>query len=494
MSSTNPIGSTTMPDLFLNAGNLDRAMNGDQDKWTDRFGIERITYSYMERVTKNGQGLILSREALKRSYAEAGLNLVDGSFEEGAYLNFSTDVLLQESTGLVFQWTGEYPKMVVKNTVPSNEWVQTSKSLRGTFVSSDGKGLNNFFAGGAWTGSDAESGAVFNSTGAIYTNASRWRFSLKETEKTKDPTIWLNKRTVLDRADGVNRWDAGNIYAALDKVGGDAYCASISGIGRHLAGEGDVIGLHGRSYGYHGKSKVWGGWFYAASRPDPVGGDNESIIDLIGIEINMNNNRKSVSYTPEAGKGLYRGLIVATADGSKNCHIGIDVVAQLSTNAAPWYVGMRVRQDSIMPFDSSEGDLAAGILIEGSSSLAKRYPGIVLRNGCFHVGIDLSQVDTIDNNSALVLKNNDRIRWGTRTSSRYISASTDTAMVNFNNYAIAINNIKVLGERQLGLFALTGTSSGASINTETCTLQELARYVKKFSDNAINSGWTGPTN
>lgn len=144
MSSTNPIGSTTMPDLFLNAGNLDRAMNSDLDNWTDRFGVQRITFSYMERVTKNGQGLILSREALKRTYAEAGLNLVEGSFEEGGTLNFPNDVLLQQNTGLVFEWTGTFPKPVPKDSQPTAGWVRSVKLQKTILASGIGCTLLGF--------------------------------------------------------------------------------------------------------------------------------------------------------------------------------------------------------------------------------------------------------------------------------------------------------------------------------------------------------------
>ena len=42
------------------------------------------------------------REALRRSYAEAGYNLVDGSFEAGGALVNANDVLLQERTGKAF--------------------------------------------------------------------------------------------------------------------------------------------------------------------------------------------------------------------------------------------------------------------------------------------------------------------------------------------------------------------------------------------------------
>ena len=45
---------------------------------------------------------VQAREALRRSYAEAGYNLVNGSFEAGGTLVNANDVLLQERTGKVF--------------------------------------------------------------------------------------------------------------------------------------------------------------------------------------------------------------------------------------------------------------------------------------------------------------------------------------------------------------------------------------------------------
>lgn len=44
-------------------------------------------------------------EALRRSYAEAGLNLVDGSFEEGGTLTSATDVLLHKASGIEYSGT-----------------------------------------------------------------------------------------------------------------------------------------------------------------------------------------------------------------------------------------------------------------------------------------------------------------------------------------------------------------------------------------------------
>jgi len=50
-----------------------------------------------------------------------------------------------------------------------------------------------------------------------------------------------------------------------------------------------------------------------------------------------------------------------------------------------------------------------------------------------------------------------------------------------------------LGPRVTGINALTGTADGATKNTETVTLAELARYVKKVTDALITHGMIGPT-
>lgn len=73
-----------------------------------------------------------SREALRRTYQEAGLNLVDGSFEEGGELKDQNDVLLYEKTGKVYSWNSVFPKLVDKNSTPDNldsEWTERSGIL-----------------------------------------------------------------------------------------------------------------------------------------------------------------------------------------------------------------------------------------------------------------------------------------------------------------------------------------------------------------------------
>lgn len=50
-----------------------------------------------------------TREAIRRSYAEAGDTLVSGSFATGGTLTSTSDVLLNEADGKAYSWNGTYP-------------------------------------------------------------------------------------------------------------------------------------------------------------------------------------------------------------------------------------------------------------------------------------------------------------------------------------------------------------------------------------------------
>ncbi|MGL5014998.1 MAG: GDSL-type esterase/lipase family protein, partial [Bacteroidales bacterium] len=82
-------------------------------------------------------------EALIRSYDEAGYNLATGSFEKGGTLNTSTDVLLYESNGKAYLWTGALPKSVppasspytTGGVSPTGSWEDvSSNSLKGNLA------------------------------------------------------------------------------------------------------------------------------------------------------------------------------------------------------------------------------------------------------------------------------------------------------------------------------------------------------------------------
>lgn len=157
----NPIGSDNQLDLQDNAISFDYAMNSPAALWQDRFGKQHKTvqqalkdvgfkpagfdfvtggtlgigdrdkcvfyptdgywYSWNGQLPyvvpanssptpggKKGWGVVtrdervIAREALRRTYLEAGYNLVEGSFEQGAILTNVNDVLLHGSSGKVF--------------------------------------------------------------------------------------------------------------------------------------------------------------------------------------------------------------------------------------------------------------------------------------------------------------------------------------------------------------------------------------------------------
>lgn len=66
-------------------------------------------------------------EALRRSYADAGLTLVDGSFEDGGVLTNVTDILLHKVSGVAYSWSGALPKIVAAGTLPSSDVKFVSK-------------------------------------------------------------------------------------------------------------------------------------------------------------------------------------------------------------------------------------------------------------------------------------------------------------------------------------------------------------------------------
>lgn len=86
------------------------------------------------------------REQWRRSLAEAGLSLVDGSFEEGATANNKTDVVWHIAGGQCYSWGGAFPKSVPAKSTPTSSggvglgaWLGVwDASLRADLASNDG--------------------------------------------------------------------------------------------------------------------------------------------------------------------------------------------------------------------------------------------------------------------------------------------------------------------------------------------------------------------
>lgn len=120
-----------------------------------------------------------AREALRRSYAEAGYPLVEGSFEVGGTLTSTSDVLLYEANGQAYSWTGAYPVgglVVTPETNPLSDPVNwQSRSLlilRSQFMD----GGNNIYeiAASAHVPSGLDLTGVINETLSIAALWDKW--------------------------------------------------------------------------------------------------------------------------------------------------------------------------------------------------------------------------------------------------------------------------------------------------------------------------------
>jgi hypothetical protein len=178
----NPLGSKDILDLYDNSETIDNFVNSQQDETPDRFGQKRLTLAGLirrsmalrneindfsgaltfrpewsdvpmnvsEGVGGEGGALnlqaealgnrseinkVTSREALRRSYAEAGYNLVSGSFEAGGTLVNANDVLIHEASGKAFSGPAGVVDAGTDPTLPSSVYVsRTDAVLRGELV------------------------------------------------------------------------------------------------------------------------------------------------------------------------------------------------------------------------------------------------------------------------------------------------------------------------------------------------------------------------
>lgn len=357
----NPIGSSATEDLQDNAISFDYAMNSPAALWQDRFGKQHKTvqqalkdvgfkpagfdfvsggtlgigdrdkcvfyptdgywYSWNGKlpyvvpvnssptpggkkgwkpVIKNSG--VIEREALRRTYQEVGLNLVDGSFEKGGVLVSANDVLLHEATGKCYSGN---PGTVTPGTLPtSGGFVDKSTSvLRSLFLSELDKpkyqGVSNpntkairgdvwaYRSILAWDSTDIESDK-FDQTDTIYyrfpqilklpsgaliivvstmhksnrdlgqDNAGQYDLTVKWS--FNNGVTWENKKTIAQFGPGFQNADATMFYdQARDRVWCFfTSCKGKTGVGFSQAGKTDPDSSSQIYYTYsNGESNAW---------------------------------------------------------------------------------------------------------------------------------------------------------------------------------------------------------------------------------------------
>lgn len=102
----NPIPSESPRDLKFNAGKIDEIVNSQEEAYSDRFGLARLTWAGIEAMSK---------EALS-NYGYVNVE----SFEDGATLTAANQVLHYVTGGEYYRWNGTYPKVVPAGSTPQS--------------------------------------------------------------------------------------------------------------------------------------------------------------------------------------------------------------------------------------------------------------------------------------------------------------------------------------------------------------------------------------
>src|SRR5690554_254901 len=77
----NPIDSKAFPDFQDNVKNLDLAVNSQEDSWEDRFRVDRMTLSSMERAFTDAQGQRSAEFEADQAYREGAFDSAQDSRE-----------------------------------------------------------------------------------------------------------------------------------------------------------------------------------------------------------------------------------------------------------------------------------------------------------------------------------------------------------------------------------------------------------------------------
>lgn len=361
--------------------------------------------------------------------------------------------------------------------------------LRRIFDGPNGKGLNNFYGGGGWTGSDAGSGNFYDNPNHTSTNALRQRWRIPAGEAT-DPVFWWQKETTANVTDG---WEQGTFYSALIKSGGSAFGCASTDFAEYNGGSGDLIARNCRTHLNSPGSAGFALWAYTkVSHP--------SVSRAAGAEISINNGAIEPSWIAEAsgdpaGIGAMTALNLGVADGLYGIHHAVRIPNKGANDFKRPWTGILMGQNSIKPADANGNGEA--IRLRGASFTSGRYGALALGDDTgaqmFSYGIRSIHAD-FSNNALIWAKNDQKIVWGTdKAGSSYISWDTASDTLRIGRNGLSVGNNKVLGARVTGVFSMTGTADGAAKNTETVTLPELARYVKKVFDALIAHGMISPT-
>ena len=247
-------------------------------------------------------------EAMRRSYAEAGYNLVAGSFEAGGTLVNTNDVLLHEASGEAFSGPAGNVSAGTNPTLPSSGYVsRTDVLLRNELAAAGGAGLVDGvakpvtwvgFAGGADPTGVRDSTAAFQAANATKSKVKvpKGRYKLTADVVSDPLTSWDLEMDVLFIGGYWLRqvpWMAGlgnNIYYYLERHCRNVGIAPTDGVGifgsAHSGGGGAggaALAVAGMAYNDDTsgiRSSVWALYGSAVRNAGTIGASHGLELDI----------------------------------------------------------------------------------------------------------------------------------------------------------------------------------------------------------------------
>ncbi len=309
-------------------------------------------------------------------------------------------------------------------------------------------------------------------------------------ESAHEPILWIEKISNSDRNTIPTAWDQGAVYASLEKRGGDAYGAAVTGYVKQTAGSGDQVGVHGRARVDIDGGAGFGMWAYADNRAAAPG-------RIVGFEADVKNaSGVTLTYAGLNAAGEITGIIAATADGTSP-GTGHSAYKISKNTGGGWLVGLSLGAGAILPSTSSDAFVASvdgeAIKIPGGAVVGDRYGGIRLGHTGLtnlHYGIRMNEA-SFGNNAAIWLGVGHRIVWhANKSGTVYLEASgavsglltlgagaTVGLDLNASTAELRINNTKVVDARITGWGTPTGTKTRTAFDAGTVTLPQLAERV-----------------
>lgn len=222
------------------------------------------------------------------------------------------------------------------------------------------------------------------------------------------PTLWIEKNTEQD-ADGSATYDAGCLYATLEKNGGNAKGAAITGISYHLGGSEEVCGGHFRSRGTGSSGEIVGLWVYSDAYGSNIG-------TQIGLEINVRKVATSSLATwresPFGVTGETVGLVVSKQDENNAGIKGQSAIyVSKESDSAGWWTGLHIHAEAISPVDGSGNGEA--IRVDGADAAGDAFHGMRIGSPSYgHIEHAIYTAGATIQLDALGMAKGQKLGWG----------------------------------------------------------------------------------